>query len=165
MRLAFIRRLILFIIFALSFGCVTVSVSEKKGRPAENLEVVPPSAPFEELKTPDADRAWQNARNGTSISYASECGGADPSLKSIQQTILQGLTDINIEAEEKTNFNSREALDTTASGNVDGVAVRIRFLTFKKNNCNFTLNYFAVAKHFDSGLPAFQQFVTKFRAP
>lgn len=152
-------------VLILNFGCVTVSVGEKKGKPAENLQVDAPSAPFEELKTPDADRAWQNPRTGTSISYASDCGGMDPSLKAIQQTVLQGLTDVTVDAESKITFNSREALDTTASGNVDGVPVKIRFVTFKKNNCNFTLNYFAVARHFDSSLPTFQQFVSKFRAP
>ena len=159
-RIAFI-----WIALGLNFGCVTVSVGEKKGQPAQNIQVVPPTSPFEEMKTPDADRAWQNARTGTSISYTSDCGGADPSLKSIQQTVLQGLTEVTIESEDKTTFNSREALDTVASGSVDGVPVKIRFITFKKNNCNFTLNYFAVARHFASGLPAFQQFISKFRAP
>lgn len=146
-------------------GCVTVSVGEKKGKPAEDLQVSAPPSPFQEIKATDVDQAWQNPKNGNSIAYSSDCYGADPSLISIQQTVLQGLSDSSVDSEQKTTFNSREAIDTQAAGTVDGVKVKIRFLVFKKNNCNFTLNYFAVAKHFETDLPVFQTFLNKFRAP
>ncbi|MBX9766936.1 MAG: hypothetical protein K2X47_06670 [Bdellovibrionales bacterium] len=146
-------------------GCVTVSVGEKKGKKAEQLEVSVPPPPFKELDTSDADRAWQNTSTGSSIAYTSECFGSDPSLVSIQQTVLQGLSDVFVESETKLSYNSREALETQATGTVDGVKVKIRFLAFKKNNCNFTLNYFAMQKFFEKDLSAYQQFKEKFRAP
>ncbi|MNT62031.1 hypothetical protein D3C72_1997190 [compost metagenome] len=66
---------------------------------------------------------------------------------------------------EVTQFNGREAQRTIATGDIDGVPVKLSLMIFKKNNCNYTLSYGGVAKEFVREDRYFDEFLKSFKAP
>lgn len=78
---------------------------------------------------------------------------------------LNAISDMEILTTEELMFNGRSARQSIAQGTLDGVPVKMSLLVFKKNNCNFTLSYGGVAKHFSNELKHFDDFKSQFRAP
>lgn len=161
-----LNRCILILGFGLISSCVNVSLPSGSGKKAERVRFEPPSAPFRVLNTPEADRAWVSDKTGNTISFLSDCEGRlDPSLKQLQSESLNVLTKLKIDDEKTFLYNGREALQATATGEVDGVAIRMKLLVLKKNDCNYTLTYTAVPKTFAEEIRAFDGFTKEFRAP
>ncbi len=149
-----------------SMGCVTVDVGGPKSAPAKNVTYSEPALPFKPSSSKSSDRLWISTESGNSISYLSDCGGAqEPSLEQLENEALASLVDLKIVQTEKFPYNSREALKTIAEGKVDGVKVKLSLLTLKKNNCNYTLIYGGIAKTFDKEQKHFQTFIDNFKAP
>lgn len=124
-----------------------------------------PPAPFQSLSTAEADQAWINSKNGHIISYLSDCDGKiDPSLEQLQSEGLNVLQKMKVTEEKRFSYNGREAISAIAQGEVDGVPVKMKLVTLKKNDCNYSLAYTAVAKTFESDLGHFERFVQDFKA-
>lgn len=151
--------------FALS-SCVTVNLGGGKTTTAQGVAYDEPKKPFEEIKLKDADRAWQNDDNGSTISYLSTCNDpSDPSLQAARSDFLASLTGLKVISENESEFNGRDALSTVAEGSVDGVKTRVEMLLFKKNNCLYTLSFVALAKTFNDNHSAYSEFSQSFKAP
>lgn len=147
-------------------ACVSVNVGGgKKTKRAEDVKFEPPPAPFKELSARDADSAWQNKRNGNTISYLSTCNDpADPPLESLQSEMLSALEDLRVLRSETRTYNAREALATEAEGMVDGIPTRIETMIFKKNDCIFTLSFVGLSKTFVEDQNRFHEFLNHFEA-
>ena len=145
-------------------GCVTVELPGGKTAKATEVQFVPPPRPFAEIKTSDADHAWRNPMNGNTISYLSACG-SDPTLDSLRMSVIQGLDEQGKVQTKDVKFNEREAIETWADGTVDGVAIRLRTLVFKRNGCNYTLTYLGPGAKYATDEPAFNQFEQRFHVP
>ena len=159
-------KITLLILNLLLSGCVSVKIGGAKGVPASGVVLEEPTAPFKEIKSANADRAWLSGKTGNTISYFSECGNsADPSLQQLQDDALTALVDYKVVKEQDLTFNDRAAHKVTAQGQVDGVDVQISLLVFKRNGCNFTLSYGGVQKNFSKEEAVFQKFNDKFKAP
>ena len=157
--------IILVLYFTLS-SCVSVSLPNSSGWKSTAVELQAPSKPFELMDNKNADKAWISQKNGNTISYLSDCGSPlDPPLQQIESDTLNFLENLKIISSESRVFNGRESLETWAQGNIDGVAVKMRVLTFKKNNCSYSLVYGGVKDKFNSELGAFDQFLKGFKAP
>lgn len=153
------------LLFILS-SCVTVDVGGPKSEPAKNVSYSNPPVPFRLAPAKNTDRLWISSDSGNSISYLSDCGGAqEPTLEQLENEALASLVDLKILRTEKVEYNNREALKTLAEGKVDGVKVKMSLLTLKKNNCNYTLIYGGVSKNFDKEEKFFQNFIQDFKAP
>lgn len=125
-----------------------------------------PGKPFAEIKGGSADSAWQSEVTGNTISFISECGGAnDPGLKQLEGESLSALGKLKIEDSLSATFSGRESLMTVATGEVDGVPVKTKLVIFKKNGCNYTLSYGGVEKKFAAELGYFDKFVQSFNVP
>lgn len=160
-------RHFVYAVLSLALGaCVSVNIPSSAGRPAQDVKYNEPTKPFQDIKVKTADKAWISGKTGNTISYLSDCNSStDPALIQLQNESLAVLDKLNIVESKNIDFNGRDALSTTAEGEVDGVPVKTQLLVFKKNNCNFTLNYGGLRNNFDAELAQFHRFTESFRAP
>ncbi len=153
-------------IFLTLAGCVTVDVGGSKAKSARNVKFEKPGSPFASSSDGTGDQTWISEKTGNSISYLSECERqVELNLEQLESEALSVLEKMKIEKSERLGFNGREAVRTVASGKVDGVDVKMQLLTFKKNNCNYSLSYGAVSSKYDLELSQFDQFMKGFQAP
>lgn len=149
-------------------ACVSVRLvgNGEGSKRAEGVQIHEPESPFKKESREDIDGAWKNPKNGNMISYLSDCqDSTDPTLDSIVQGALTGLTDLRMDAKESPTIQGREARRVTASGKVDGVASKIDLLVFKRNRCIYILSYVGVAKAFSENHAQFDNFISGFHAP
>ena len=147
-------------------ACVTVKVGDAPPEKATSVKFQAPSLPFAESESAEADRLWTNSQSAVSISFVSRCNdGTDPRLSDIQGQLISAVEEPTIELEKKYPFNSREALDTTISGRLDGIPVKLRLISFKKNNCHYTLSYVGKPRAFAKDAQVFENFSKSFEAP
>ncbi len=147
-------------------SCVSVNLPSTSGHKAEKVSYLEPSDPFSEITAKDSDQAWISAENGNTISYISDCNNpVDPPLSQLENEILGVLNNQKTISSNQINFNSREALQTVAQGIVDGVLVKMKLVTFKKNNCSYSLVYGGVESKFDLEVQHFEKFLKEFKAP
>ena len=148
-------------------GCVSVNLGGgSAGKRADGVHVVDPKAPFSKETRADLDGAWINGKNGNTISYLTDCqDNSDPSLDTIVQGAMMGLSDLKIDSSLSPMFQEREARRVVAVGKVDGVPSKIDLMAFKRNHCIYILSYVGVQKAFEQDHPQFDQFIHGFRAP
>lgn len=159
------RSLLICLTFAVS-ACVSVNIGPKSGERSKGVSFNVPGAPYQNLKESQADGAWQNRRNGNSISYFSTCNDpADPPLEFAARELFNELKDMSVVRNGQATFNGREALDQEVEGKVDGIITRVRALVFKKNGCLYTLSYIGVPRAFEADRNVFNEFLRGFQAP
>lgn len=145
--------------FFMTTACVSVSLGDKTGKSYENISFKAPTDPYSELKMQSADRSWQNAKNGNTISYMSACDQAsDPTLDVLSSIALDGVEDLKIVEKKRINYNGREALNTILLGRVDGVPIQADLTVLKKNNCVFNITYIGSIHTYMSDLSIFKKF-------
>ncbi len=157
-----------FIGFIIIFGtsCVSVSIGPKAGEQSKGVQFTAPPAPYESLKHPRSDGAWQNTKNGNSISYFSSCNDpAEPPLESLSRDLFSELGEIKMLHQRLTTFNNREAINQEVEGKVDGVLTRIHAVLFRKNSCTYTLSFIGVPGAYESDRAVFEGFLRGFQAP
>lgn len=154
-------------IFALALGgCVSVNIPTGNNRRAEGVHFQAPANPFHDIDPQLADKAWVDEKTGNTISFISDCGNkVDPTLNQLQSEAVSVISNFKMIQEKTISFDGREALLSTVSGDVDGVAVMMRVLSLKKNSCNYTVSYTGVSKTFEQESAAFNQFMNSFKAP
>lgn len=155
-----------FLLLAIALGgCVSVSLPSGVGKKSEAVRFDAPAAPFRELAAPSADRAWVNEATGNTISFLSDCNEKiDPALSQLQDEALNVLEKRDLGEQKTLTYNGREAILSSAAGDLDGVPVRMKVLTLKKNACSYTIMYTGVAAQFDKDASAFSKFLDGFRA-
>lgn len=152
------------ILSALVVSCVSVNLPGRKSVPAKGVEFSSPASPFKSIDAANSDKAWLSSSTGNTISFVSDCGGADPSLQQMETESLAALSNLDVKS-DTLMFNGREARQSVATGTVDGIAVQLALLVFKKNNCNYTLSYGGVQKQFAAEQKHFEDFKAQFKAP
>lgn len=166
MKNHFLNHLVICALGLASGACVSVNLPNSAGSPAKNVEFSEPSAPFNEIKVKTTDKAWLSGKTGNTMSYYSDCNAStDPSLKQMETESINVLNKLDILNSKQYDFNGREALETIAQGEVDGVPVKTQLLVFKKNSCNYTITYGGLIQNFDLEVKFFQKFLESFRAP
>lgn len=157
--------ILIFLAFFIS-SCVTVQVGSQKHKRANSVEFNSPKSPFEEMKTDSADRAWQSNRTGNIIAYQSQCeSDSEPTLDKLAQDAISPIDQSTVLNQEKQMFNSRQALNLLAKGQVDGVPIQIALIAFKKNSCSYVITYNGVDKYFSNEIAAYEEFKRSFKAP
>ena len=156
----------IFIIFLfLLSSCVSVQLPQSSGKKADSIEYKAPSTPFKKIDDKTADASWNSQKTGNSISFLTDCNNNDTAIEQMKSDTINTLSKLKIIKDETTTFNNREALVTTAQGELDGIPVQMKVLVFKKNSCSFLLTYVAVKKSFDIELNIFNNFLEGFKVP
>lgn len=118
-----------------------------------------------ELKTQSGDKTWIEKDSKNTISFMSECGGADPSLDILSNEVHSVLTESESKPPQKDIYNDREALFQESHGKIDGIPMKISSVVFKKNSCNYVITYSGQSKNFDQHKSVFSEFLRGFKAP
>lgn len=147
-------------------GCISLQLPGSKNQRAKNVQTLDPVKPFKKIKADNADQTWISSNTGNTISFLSECGNAnDTSLQIIESESLGAISNLSRNKTQELNYNGRQAQQTEATGEVDGVKVKIVLLVFKKNGCSYLISYGGVEKDFDQELSHFETFKENFKAP
>ena len=147
-------------------GCVSVNIKPKAPARSNEYKFQAPDSTFRKIDSEQADLAWQNEKSGNTIAVLSECSETkDPSLSDLESEMSQALNDSKVVRTQNTQFEDREALRSLLEGKVDGVAVRVDVLTFKKNSCSYTLTYMGRAQGFEKEQGVFENFLKGFKVP
>ncbi len=148
-------------------SCVSVNLGGgSAGKRAEGVHIVAPKSPFSKETRADLDGAWINSKSGNTISYLTDCqDNTDPSLDSIVQGAMTGLSDLKIDSTSNEMVQEREARRVVAVGKVDGVPSKIDLMVFRRNHCIYLLSYVGVQKAFEQDHAQFDEFIHGFRAP
>lgn len=166
MKNHFLSHSVIFVLSLFMGACVSVNIPTSAGTPAKDVQFNEPSGPFKNLKVKTADQAWLSAKTGNTISFLSDCNASvDPTLKQMENESIAVLDKLVIKSSQQIDFNGREALQTVAHGEVDGVQVETQLVVFKKNNCNYTIIYGGLSKNYETENKQFQSFLESFRAP
>jgi hypothetical protein len=164
-----IFQLRLFFVFALlatATACVSVNVKPATPKHADHLAYTAPPAPFaEQDSNGSADKVWQSQKTGNTIAVLSECKTEDTRLEYLEKDTINAMTDPKVEATSRFTYNEREAIQTTATGLMDGIGIEMKVVTFKKNGCDFVLTYVGRSTSFARELDAFDDFLKGFKAP
>lgn len=153
-------------IFLLLSACVSVNLGSRQAKRASGVNYSEPNKPFTKESRSDVDGAWKNSKNGNLISFLTDCQDeSDPSLDSIVQGTLTGVSALNIEKKDSPTVQGREGRRILASGKVDGVPTQIDLLVFKRDSCIYILSYVGVQSAFAADHSQFDRFVNGFRAP
>ena len=146
-------------------GCVSVNIGPKKPGRAENIRAQAPEGAFASVKDTSADQAWQSQKTGNTISYLSECPEPQMSLESLTNETLAVLREREVVKQDTKFFNARAALETVATGTLDGIAMKTQSLVFKRNGCSYMITYTARAVNFDEEVASYRRFLEGFQAP
>jgi len=165
-----LQRARLIFIFAfiamLQTHCVSVSLESKAPQKSRDVRYQSPPSAFQKFDASQVDAAWKNNATGGIISFVSECSSQnDLRLESLRNEVLQGLNEEKITKEQTTTYSGREALRSSLSGTVDGVASALELLIFKKDGCTYILNLVSTPKTLSTDLPHFEAFLQGFKAP
>jgi hypothetical protein len=87
----------------------------------------------------------------------------DAPLPSLVQHLLIGFTQRETVLEETVAFDNREARHVVVNARLDGVPRSLELYVMKKDGCVYDLGFVAPPERFESGRPAFAEFVRGFR--
>jgi hypothetical protein len=147
-------------------SCVSVSLGPKPGEQSKGVQFASPPPPYEPLEQSRADGAWQNTKNGNSISFFSTCNDpAEPPLEFLSKELFSELGEMKMLRQRLITFNGREALEQEVEGKVDGVLTRIHAVLFKKNGCTYTLSFIGVPNAYENDRAVYAGFLQRFHAP
>lgn len=144
-------------------GCINLPFGASKKQRSEAISVVSPTTPYEKISSKHVDQGWIHSKNGSTISYISDCSDANVSLKQMELMALSGLYNLKVLDQNEITFSERKALRTKAQGDVDGVAVNVDLLVTQKNGCRYTFTLTGFPKSFTQVQNDFNQFLNGVR--
>lgn len=146
-------------------GCISVNIAPESLTPAENPKYTKPLAPFAEVESSSADKAWRNPENGNAITYVSECGEVkDLNLKQVAKTLLKA-QGIKIKSQTTITLNGVNAVESHGFRATNGSTIKIELITIRLKNCMFNLAYLGSGKNLDENTSDFQKFKENFKGP
>jgi len=95
---------------------------------------------WEKISPDKSDMAFLNKETGSILILNSLCKKYEQtSLGQLSSKILSGLSNLEIEESREFIFSGREAISVNASGTLDGVKVKLKIMTFKKDRCTYDI--------------------------
>jgi hypothetical protein len=130
------------------------------------FRVPAPPASWQRLEVSHASLAFRDESDDATIAVNGRCNvdGEDVPLSALTQHLFLQFTDRAIVAQEVVPFDGREALHSVLVAKLDGVPKKFDVWVLKKDGCVYDFFYIAMPERYESGLPAFQQFVQGFRS-
>jgi hypothetical protein len=139
---------------------------------SSDYKIAPPPSPWSKLavgKDPNsmesmkADLAFENARTGGIISLNSLCRKYDDtSLEALTNSLVRGIGRRELHEQTETKIDGAKALDSTFTGEVDQVKLKIRTVVVFKDSCTFDFIYVSIPKRDHDGDKAFDAFLASF---
>lgn len=140
-------------------GCGTSSGALVEGRFTSDqvaYRIGQPGAGWSEVKLETANAAWHNPELGAALMVNSHCEGVgDSPLEGLTNDLLMGMTEREIVTQERIPWAKREALQSVATGKLDGVPRKLELFVLKKDGCVYDIVLDAAPAHFDAARTAF----------
>ncbi len=135
-------------------------------------DVTPPTSPWHKLAVGDdvsatdsmkADVAYENPDTGAIISLNSICRKYNKApLETLTDNLVRGVGDRKLVAQKEIELNGEKALDSTFSGVVDGVSLRLRTVVLIKNDCTYDFIHVSIPDREPGNARAFEDFLASF---
>lgn len=123
-----------------------------------------PGDGWDRLKLDTANVAWFNPALSASLMANSHCDGVkDAPLTGLTEDLLIGITDRAVVSQQPRPWARREALETIATGKLDGVDRKLALFVLKKDGCVYDFMYIGDHEN-GSAVAAFDDFVNGFAA-
>ncbi|MBT3983448.1 MAG: hypothetical protein HOE90_18985 [Bacteriovoracaceae bacterium] len=107
-----------------------------------------------------ADYAYYNSSSSTIFMINSYCKKYQTTtLKNLTDHILTGITDRKILYQKDLKLYKRDALETHASGSMDGIQVQLKIITFLRNRCTYDFTLIGSKAFKKKDLATFQSVV------
>jgi hypothetical protein len=107
--------------------------------------------------------AYYHAGYGATAGIAPLCEGiSDYTLESLAQQELVGLEEREVVEQGRVTVDGREAIDWVVKGSVDGVAMQVNLVVFRKDGCVYDLNLVSRPETFARAREDFRVFVNGF---
>lgn len=149
------------IIIALPFltvSCVSSILKEKAPTFSKDIRFTDPQAGFTKTNL-SVYPAWKNAKTGNVISIISDCNENDgASLSSLHYLITSSLEQGKAVKQEQLTFKNKPALLYITEGQLDGQAIAIRSISFKRKNCGYVSSLSGKPTTLDADLNTFNSF-------
>lgn len=147
-------------------GCATAFDGQTFRGQGYVFQVPPAPQGWQRMEVSDAALTFEDANTGATVMVNGRCDrdGEDVPLRSLTQHLFIYFTDREIHDERVVPFDGREALRTEITAKLDGVPRRFVTWVLKKDKCVYDLTYIAPTDTFASGVGAFDQWASGFRA-
>lgn len=146
-------------------SCVSVQLQKPLVlEKSKTYSLVVPSVPFIRVDQEGMDQYWRNKHNGNALSLQTACSERyDPSFQDLTYQSVHGIEDTKKIIEDKFDYNDRVGLKSEYEGLVDGIAVAIKLVVFKKNNCSYVISYFGKKSSIKENDTHFIKFINSFK--
>lgn len=149
----------------LSLSCVKIPLQIDKVEKYETVRFEALPQEYKKISAEDVDGGWIHSKNGSVISYKTECKQSKLSAKKTLSLIFNELDNAKLVSESSLRIDKRPALAREIKAQVDGVPSFFNLVAFEKHGCLFLLALNGFEEGYASSKSDFQSFVSSFRAP
>lgn len=153
------------LIIALPFlmvSCVSSILKEKAPTFSKDIQFKDPQSGFSKVNL-SVYPAWKNAKTGNVISLVSDCNENDPSsLAALHQLITASIENAKVTKQETLTFKEKPALLYMTEGQLDGQAIWVRSISFKRKDCGYVSSLSGKPSSLESDLSTFNSFNESF---
>lgn len=149
----------------LALGFFSCSTRLRDDPVAKNYQLGKLSNDWVEVKTKDSSKHFfQSSKHASVIGVSSICHRyQEATLKSLSKSLTRPMDNEIVIEQKEISMDQREALETRATGDVDGVPVEALFFVFRKNACVFDFSVVSKEKIPAGEEAEFREFVKAFR--
>lgn len=103
--------------------------------------------------------SWKSSKSGNVISIISDCDpNSSATLNSLHYMVEDALSNVKTVKEENTNFQGKPAVSKKVIADLDGHAIELQSLSFKRKSCGYVSTLSGKADTLEQDLQAFIQF-------
>jgi hypothetical protein len=115
-----------------------------------------PGDGWREVQLETSNISWFNDAIGAGLLVNSHCEGVqDSPLEGLTGELLIGTTERDVLEQTVRPWSGREAMETIATGKLDGVARKHALFVVKKDGCVYDIVYDAPVSSFDAGFASY----------
>jgi hypothetical protein len=146
----------------LMVSCVSSILKEKAPTFSKDIQYKDPQNGFTKVNL-SVYPAWKNSKTGNVISVVSDCSEENSiSLTGLHQLITGSLEDAKTVKQENITFKDRPALVFVTEGSLDGQAITVRSMSFKRKNCGYVSSLSGKPASIEADLNSFNAFNESF---
>ncbi len=145
------------------YSCVSVKIGAEDDTQS-NLKTwnqKPPTVKHESLKN-----GGYRLKSGRVLSAFQDCKpSADLSLETLSRDALKTMSEVKIIQEKSVQFQNRRSVQILATGEIDGISIKILQQVVKKNGCSYFFNLTGSQNQFEVDVPSFEGWVQSQELP
>ncbi len=118
-------------------SCVSSLLQEKAPTFSSEVAYTAPQTNFKKINR-SVFPAWKNSKTNNVISIVSDCNeNSAITLAGLNQLILDSVEQAKLIKQQQIVFKNKPALLSFGEGALDGAAIEIRSMSFKRKNCGY----------------------------